>query len=288
VCIFRQLLRLFLGTKIQFYLFVKNENFLKMMFKKILSNLVQSLHILLYPDEYHCLKKSNLAYAQDLLYTRHSAGFLDDQRFMEAYEIGKALDGDFLLRNNYEIHWRMHVLCWAATLVKDLPGDFVDCGVCKGMYARIVMHYINFENLDKTYYLLDTFTGLDEEYSSKEEMRKDESFGYKKLTGLYERVLDTFRDFNVNVIQGSVPDTLPEVKSEKICYLSVDMNCVAPEIAALDYFWDKLVPGGVIILDDYGYDNNRDQKIAHDEWAAKKQIKILSLPTAQGLIIKSR
>ena len=156
------------------------------------------------------------------------------------------------------------------------------------MYARIVMHYINFNALDKTYYLLDTFTGLTDEYSTPEEMVKNENFGYQKLVGLYEKVKHSFRDFNVEIIQGTVPETLPQVKTNQICYLSVDMNCVLPEIAALDFFWDKLVPGGVIILDDYGYGNNRDQKLAHDEWAAKKNIKILSLPTAQGLIIKSR
>ena len=56
----------------------------------------------------------------------------------------------------------------------------------------------------------------------------------------------------------------------------------------LEYFWPKLVPGGIIILDDYGYGNNQDQKWAHDTWAASKRIKILSLPTGQGLIIKGQ
>lgn len=259
------------------------------MIKKVLPYaLIKKLHTLLRPNDFYWLRKKHVTYAQDLLYTHHSAGFLDDARFMEAYEIGKALDRGVLLKGIYDIHWRMHVLCWAATLVQGLEGDFVDCGVCCGMYARIVIHYVDFQTLDKKYYLLDTFTGLNPEYSTDAEMIKNEDFGYRKQVGLYERVQETFRDFNVAVIQGSVPDTLPQVTTEKICYLSIDMNSVYPEIAALEFFWDKIVPGGVIILDDYGFANNRDQKLAHDEWAATKQIKILSLPTAQGLIIKSR
>lgn len=259
------------------------------MIKKFLPHAVRlRLHTLLRPSAYYFLQKKHITYAQDLLYTHHSAGFLDDARFMEAYEIGKALDRGILLKGIYDIHWRMHTLCWAATLVQGLEGDFVDCGVCGGMYARTVMHYIDFQTLGKKYHLLDTFTGLDPDYSSDDEMVKDERFGYKEVIGLYEHVQEAFRDFNVDIIQGSVPDTLPQVTADKVCYLSIDMNSIVPEIAALNFFWDRLVPGGVIILDDYGFANNRDQKLAHDEWAASKQVKILSLPTAQGLIIKSR
>ena len=68
------------------------------------------------------------------------------------------------------------------------------------------------------------------------------------------------------------------------------MNCAYPEVAAVEYFYDKLVPGGIILLDDYGFSaNNKEyihQKNAHDELARKKGIQILSLPTGQGMIVK--
>ncbi|MFK7983847.1 MAG: hypothetical protein AB8G86_27975, partial [Saprospiraceae bacterium] len=148
------------------------------MIKKMLPHPVrQAIHILLRPRDFYWLRKKNITYAQDLLYTHHSAGFLDDERFMEAYEIGKALDSGILLKGVYDIHWRMHTLCWAANMVAHLEGDFVDCGVCGGMYARTVMHYIGFQALAKKYYLLDTFTGLDPKYSSDAEMVKNEKFG---------------------------------------------------------------------------------------------------------------
>ncbi len=110
---------------------------------------------------------------------------------------------------------------------------------------------------------------------------------YEKRGDIYEKVKETFKDFNVKVIKGPVPETLSQVDSNKICFLSVDMNCVQPEVDTLNFFWDKMVKGGVIILDDYGYANStNDQKAAHDEFAKSKGIKILSLPTCQGLIIK--
>ena len=64
------------------------------------------------------------------------------------------------------------------------------------------------------------------------------------------------------------------------------MNIVQPEIAAMEFFWDKLVSGAAVILDDYGWVNYSLQQEAHDRFAASKDVPILNLPTGQGLIIK--
>ena len=78
----------------------------------------------------------------------------------------------------------------------------------------------------------------------------------------------------------------PTVSIEKIAYLSLDMNIAAPERAALEHFWPKLVSGGVIVLDDYGWAAHVEQKATIDEFAAARGIQVCCLPTGQGLIIK--
>jgi hypothetical protein len=236
----------------------------------------------------HILPKSQVTYCNDLLYTFHNSDFLKDPLFIESYELGKNTDGGTLLKN-YDIQWRIHVLCWAAKHAMNLEGDFVDCGVHTGIFARAVVNYINFQESSKKYFLLDTFNGLDENYSNEKELQRNKLMGYDKEDPdlLYEQVVNTFKGFNVKIIKGAVPETLKYVNSDKICYLSVDMNCVDPEVAALEYFWDKMVSGGVIILDDYGYANStNDQKKAHDLFALSKNVQILTLPTCQGLLIK--
>jgi len=244
-------------------------------------------HTLVANNDYFILAKAHLNYAQDKLYTFNNADFLQDPLFAEAYRLGKATDQDqTLLFPNNDIHWRIHVLCWAASQVKHLEGDFVDCGVFSGIFARSVIHFIDFNALNKTYYLLDTFEGLDPKYSSPHELEKSYHIGYQKVKGLHERVQETFKPFNTCIIKGSVPDTLSKVKTTKVCYLSIDMNSVKPEIEALHFFWDKLVPGAMIILDDYGYPGYEAQKKAHDAFAKSKNTHILSLPTCQGVMIK--
>ena len=256
---------------------------------RILKNILKNLRGNIFRDfeNYYLLDKSRITYAEDLLYTYNNADFLKDQLFIESYNLGKATDKDNILIGNNNIRWRIHVLCWSANHAKHLEGDFVECGVNTGIFSRAVINYINFNQTGKTFYLLDTFKGLDPRYSSENEIKKVESIGYEKQNNLYSEVKETFKDFNVEIIKGSVPDTLHLVKSKKICYLSIDMNCVIPEVEALEYFWDLLVPGAVIILDDYGYANaHNEQKKAEDAFAKSKGVQILSLPTCQGLLIK--
>jgi hypothetical protein len=133
---------------------------------------------------------------------------------------------------------------------------------------------------------MDTFNGLDEKFVSDTEKDNgliNDVYGYSEC---YEDVKITFAEFNTNIIRGSIPDTLPLAQTNSICFISIDMNCVAPEISAAEYFWNKLVKGGIMLLDDYGWPHHMEQKLAFDDFAKQKNCQILSLPTGQGLIIK--
>jgi hypothetical protein len=65
------------------------------------------------------------------------------------------------------------------------------------------------------------------------------------------------------------------------------MNCAMPEYAAVKHFWPNMVPGAPLLLDDYAYFGFQSQKTAMDEFAKEAGIMILSLPTGQGVAIKS-
>jgi O-methyltransferase len=180
----------------------------------------------------------------------------------------------------------VHVVCWFANQVKHLEGDFVECGVNTGAYARAIVEYIDFNSLGKTFYLLDTFEGLVPSQITEEEAAVGVSNYLQAYTDVYEQVKTTFSGFNVKIIKGMVPDTLPLVTSSRIAYLSIDMNVLAPEIAAMEYFWDKIVPGGVLIHDDYGFPQHIHQKHAVDAFAQARGLEVLCLPTGQGILLK--
>ncbi len=221
------------------------------------------------------------SYAQDGLYTHNNADFMNDEKFARAYAAGEAT-GSWRAS---KIHWRVHVLCWAASIGKKLEGDFVECGVNRGGFAKTIIEYHGFRKLDKKFYLLDTYEGLKAELCSPAELER--GLLSHKYPPCYEDVVATFSDVpNCVIIKGTVPDTLAQVKSDKVAFLSIDMNCAAPEIAAAEYFWPKLSRGAVIVLDDYGFPHHHEQKLAFDDFCKRKGVMILSLPTGQGVIIK--
>jgi hypothetical protein len=224
-----------------------------------------------------------LTYKENGLFTVVNCDFLSEPRFQEAYRLGEQT-GSW---GQYTIRWRAYVVCWAAYHASRLEGDFVECGVNLGGYSRAAMHFTDFPRLGKTFYLLDTFRGLEDKLISDAERKLGVAELYKDYYHeCYEEVSKTFAGFPVVLVRGVVPDTLPQVKTSKVCYLSIDMNCAAPEIAAAEYFWDKLVPGAVMVLDDYGWDPHIMQKLAFDRFAAERGVMVLGLPTGQGLIFK--
>lgn len=222
-----------------------------------------------------------LTYNQDGLATQHNCDFISDPHFAEAYRLGEAT-GSF---GGAEVQWRAFVACWAAERSASLEGDFVECGTNRGGLARTIIHFLDFQRLPKRFFLLDTFQGLVEGSISDEERALGrKAGGYAEC---FDAVRTTFDAFpNVVLVKGTVPDTLDQVLAEKVAFLSIDMNCAAPEIAAAEFFWGRMSSGASMLLDDYGWSGHIVQKRAFDRFASERGVRVLSLPTGQGLIIK--
>lgn len=241
--------------------------------KRLISNSTQ-----LMPQHFH----GPITYNTDGLVTSNNCDFINEPNFAKAYAAAAATSP----WDGFTLQWRVYIVCWFADRVKHLEGDFVECGVNTGAYARAIVEYINFNHLEKRFYLFDTFSGLDEKQITESEKQAGIVEYLGNYKDVYAQVQETFAAFNVSVVKGRVPDTLGQCNSEKICYLSIDMNVTEPEIAAANYFWDKLVPGAIVMLDDYGFPQHINQKKAFDSFAKEKGVSILCLPTGQGVIIK--
>ena len=229
------------------------------------------------------------AYVRDGLISVHNHEFLADPAFASAYARGVAAAG-----SDYGWQWRVHVGLWAAGVARNLPGDFVECGVNAGFMSSSIMSHLDWNRLDKTFYLLDTFSGLDERFVSDaeraegilEKNRRHIDAGFY-VTGV-DAVRRNFAEWDrVRIIQGSIPETLVSVDAAAIAFLHVDLNCAPPEVAAVEHFWSRLAHGAPVLLDDYAYFGHRQQKLAMDALAKRLGTSIVSLPTGQGLLIKT-
>jgi hypothetical protein len=215
------------------------------------------------------------AYTQDGLWTAHNHEFMQDPVFASAYRRAVRAAG-----YDYGTHWRVHVALWAAMQAAGVPGDFVECGVGRGFVSSAILEFLPWKSMERRFYLFDTYT------------RQNPQIGNESPRVYYADDVQTVRtNFSewpdVHVIQGLVPDSLVEPDIQAIAYLHIDMNHPVPETAAVRMLWPRLVPGGVLLLDDYAFDGFHAQKVAMDQVAKEMGFNILSLPTGQGLAVKA-
>ena len=191
-----------------------------------------------------------------------------------------------------QILWRAHVAASLATFCKDLGSTFVECGVFVGILSGSVLKLLEKTGYGKleNFYLFDTYKNIPEEQFDE----KTEPLGRWHNTNsytedIYEYTKKQFEKYDfVNVIQGKVPDVLEDYKDIKdVAYLSLDMNIVYPEKAAMEFFWDKMVTGGIVLLDDYGYINHDEQQKYFDDFCRERGTVPVQLPTGQAIIIKT-
>nr|WP_099039062.1 class I SAM-dependent methyltransferase [Mycobacterium neglectum] len=229
-------------------------------------------------------------YANDAFVSFHRHAFLEDPDFQRAYERGaRALGG----QDWYQWEWRVHIGLWAAANASQLDGDFVECGVSYGFLSSAVMEFLDWDQLGKTFYLLDTFAGIDPRFITAGE-RQAGALDRSELNlrnGMYVSGVDgvkaNFSQWsNQRIIVGAVPETLEQVEASSVAFLHIDMNCAPPEVAALRFFWPRLTPGAFVLLDDYSYRGHEEQRLAMDALASELGVPICALPTGQGLLIK--
>lgn len=219
----------------------------------------------------------NVVFAGDMLIAfDRNMGFYDDARFMEAF------DGSVLEEYEKSLLWRHHVFTWCAHNCIQREGDFVECGVYRGFSVAVAARYVDFARCAKQWYLYDTFSGV----PGDQHNANHSSEARYAEPGLYEACRRRFAAYaNVHVVQGRIPEVLLEHAPVKVAFLHLDMNSAKAESAALEFFWPRLTPGAIILLDDYGWRGYREQKLAEDAFLSKHRKFALELPTGQGLVL---
>lgn len=215
-------------------------------------------------------------YNSDGLKTDHCSSFLDDPKFINAYGRGKeSLVVCKFPQQDLHWAWRVYNGLWAAKQSIKLDGDFVECGTATGFMASAICEYLDWNSQDKTFHLFDRF---------KTEMNS--TYPFDKIA--FSDVVNNFSQWKR--VEVNKVEIKYEFQCEKVNYVSflhLDMNNLFAEEAAFIHFWPKIVKGGIVLLDDYGYNGYKYQKIGFDNLAKQFNFNILSMPTGQGLIIKN-
>lgn len=213
----------------------------------------------------------------DWIQTPHSTEWALQEPFRSSYNSAIRRVGE-----DYRIPWRVQTLIWGASVAIHRPGDFVELGTGRGFSMIAVAESVkSFHGLQKKIWCYDTFlkpdvTGL----------------GQAKFSNVYASdvgaVEESFRDLHcVHFVVGDVRETLIENVPEEISLLHVDLNDPSTESWAIRVLWRRVVVGGIVILDDFANrgmeETNRIVRRTFHDLGCE----VLSLPSGQGLVIRS-
>ncbi|HNV24744.1 MAG: TylF/MycF/NovP-related O-methyltransferase [Nitrospira sp.] len=200
--------------------------------------------------------------------------FQQDHPRMVLYREGLAKSGMEWV-DNFPLQCRMYSLQQMAESAarKNIDGEFAECGCWKGHSAYIISTILARHGFSKSFHIFDSFEGglsdktsedvSDYARQTKEEAEFEKNWFSSTIDDLKKALIGF--DF-IEIYKGWIPDRFPEVESKKFAFVHVDVDLYQPTLDSLKFFYPRLLPGGVIVVDDYGYSVFPGAKRAVDEF----------------------
>ena len=184
----------------------------------------------------------------------------------------------------------------AYKMALNIPGSIVECGVFKGtsfvrfaILREMLGNYFSGKLIG-----FDIFSGDYPETACEEDQKSRDfwlstagpnSISPEQLTDVLGR-----QDIkNFELIAGNVLETIPKYVKEhaglKISLLNIDIDMVEPTLCVLEHLYDRVMPGGIILLDNYagespaGHSYHGDTK-GVDQFFSNRKVSIKKFPFA--------
>ncbi len=174
---------------------------------------------------------------------------------------------------------RCFVLHQMARQSARLPGLFAECGVYRGGTALLLARQLVGPRL----HIFDTFTGMPAAADSDPGIHSKGDFGDTSLAA----VQALLSDHEVTSHVGELPGTLAVLAAQRFAMVHIDVDLYETTMACCAFFYSRMSVGGILIIDDYGFEPHRDTAgRAVDEFFADKPEVPLYLRSGQCLIMR--
>ena len=179
----------------------------------------------------------------------------------------------------------------------DIPGDIVECGVWRGGTMQAIARTLDSLGVhERDLYLYDTFEGMTT--PTEKDVRRDGATAAEQLAtrGRNSAVwavasLDDVKagfkgvpypDERIHYVKGPVEETVPGTLPDQISILRLDTDWYESTAHELTHMWDRLVSGGVLMIDDYTYWQGSRQ--ATDEFLDRTGARLLMIRMGSGRV----
>jgi len=213
---------------------------------------------------------------------------LDEERAgqMEGQLRALGFTGELLRPNALrQFDARAAVMRLLAEQIRELgiPGDMAELGVFRGEFAAL----LNAALPDRTLHLFDTFAGF-----------APQDVAVERAEGLSRAREGDFADTARAVVEarlphpeaacfhvGWFPDTFAPCFDCRFCLVSIDADLYAPTAAALPLFWDRLSPGGALLIHDVNSTQFSGAGKAVREFCRARKLLPLPVPDLHGSVV---
>lgn len=159
--------------------------------------------------------------------------------------------------------------------VRHLDGDIVECGVSIGHGALLFLLMSEYLGVERTYYGFDSFEGFPAPGEKDGTTPITREHFWANPTDTVLRVLKDGRipddkiNSRVRLVKGYFEDTLPRYGGN-IALLHLDCDLYESYKVALNTLYEKVVPGGIVMFDEYDDSRWAGARVAIDEFFADK------------------
>jgi len=154
-------------------------------------------------------------------------------------------------------------------------GAFAEFGVYRGCSARLIAEVKG----DAPLHLFDTFAGLPDPDTREGRVFASGQFhgslpGVQKLLAPYQ---------GVHFHEGLFPGTTLGLENLRFSFVHLDVDLKDATLAGLEFFYPRMMPGGVILTHDYSIISGVAE--AFDIFFASRPERVIELPTTQAMVI---
>lgn len=179
----------------------------------------------------------------------------------------------------------------AGDVLGRLGGDVMEFGCWKGHSTLMLASLLMKQNIPAKLHVFDSFEGLSEFSPEDKADRKPQDADRSK----YATSADAFREMVkplgfVSVHEGWIPDVFRDLCiSDAVSFANIDVNLYDPTLAALEWVYPRMVEGGVIFFDDYGYKTCPGATKAIDEFLARNSTQramFVAMPFGSAFLVR--
>lgn len=196
--------------------------------------------------------------------------------------------------DNFSKQSRYYSLAQGVRFASKLNGDAVECGCWKGHSTYIIAKLLADDAFAGRFHVFDSFEGglsdfkepdrdLRYELGPAEIERRKQSFASTEHE--VARVVVEFPF--VTLYRGWIPERFAEVEDRNFRFVHVDVDLYQPTFDTVQFFYPRMVDGGVMVLDDYGLSQFPGAQTAVDDYLGDKSPQLFyEVPTGGALLIK--